>query len=72
MLVPESLDNLVTTTEAAQHCGVGKSTITMWKERGHLQPSGLDANGRPLYRLIDVLRAARDTRRNAAGARRTA
>lgn len=72
MLVPEALDNLVTTSEAATHCGVGKSTITMWRERGHLTPSGLDERGYPLYRLIDVLRAARDTRRRGIGTRRTA
>lgn len=72
MLVPEALDNLVTTPEAAAHCGVDASTIRKWRERGHLTVSGLDPHGRPLYRLIDVLRAARDTRRRALGQRRTA
>ena len=71
-MVPESLDNLVTTTEAADACGVGKSTISMWNTRGYLKPSGLDERDRPLYKLIDVLRAARDTRQRAIGRQRIA
>jgi DNA-binding transcriptional MerR regulator len=71
-LVPGNLDNLVTTTEAADACGVGKSTISMWAKRGHLSPSGLDEHNRPLYKLIDVLRAARDTRHRAIGKGRIA
>jgi DNA-binding transcriptional MerR regulator len=72
MLAPEALDNLVSATDAATHCGVGASTVRMWRARGYLNPSGLDEKGRPLYRLIDVLRAARDTRRRGIGPRRTA
>jgi DNA-binding transcriptional MerR regulator len=64
-LVPESLDNLVNTTEAADACGVGKSTVSMWVSRGYLKPAGLDPRNRPLYRLLDVLRVARDTRTRA-------
>lgn len=71
-LVPESLDNLVSTTEAADACGVGKTTISMWAKRGYLKPSGLDHRDRPLYKLIDVLRVARDTRHRAAGRSRVA
>jgi len=71
-LVPESLDELVTTTEAAENIGVGKSTISKWATRGHLKPSGLDEQNHPLYRMIDVLRCARDTRRRAVGYSRVA
>lgn len=72
MLVPEQLDNLVSTREAADHCGVAVSTIRVWASRGYLQASGLDHNDRPLYKLIDVLRAARDTRQRAVGVGRLA
>lgn len=71
-MVPDSLDDLVSTTEAANRIGVGKSTITMWATRGHLAIAGLDEHDRPLYKMIDVLRAARDTRRRAIGQSRTA
>lgn len=71
-LVPDSLDDLVSTTEAANRIGVGKSTISMWANRGYLAPSGLDPSNRPLYKMIDVLRAARDTRRRAIGRNRIA
>ena len=71
-LVPESLDNLVSTREAAEACGLGTSAIRNWVSRGYLTASGLDNNNRPLYRLIDVLRCARDTRRRALGQGRTA
>lgn len=71
-LVPEPLDELVSTTEAAQKIGVGKSTISNWAQRGYLAPADIDAAHRPLYKMIDVLRAARDTRRRAIGQNRTA
>lgn len=72
MLVPETLDNLVSTAEAATECGVEAATVRQWVKRGHLRPADIDTSGRPLYRLIDVLRAARDTRQRAIGRRRTA
>lgn len=72
MLVPDTLDDLINTTESAEMCGVGKSTISMWASRGLLAPAGLDPHGRPLYRRISVLRVARDTRRRLIGARRIA
>lgn len=71
VLVPESLDDLITTTEAAASIGVGASTIRKWAHLGYLEPAGLDERNRPLYRLIDVLRVARDTRRRAIGNGRT-
>lgn len=72
LLAVESLDDLVTTNDAASHVGVDAATIRQWKSRGYLKPSGLDDRNRPLYRLIDVLRAARDTRQRAIGHARTA
>lgn len=71
-LVPESLDELITTTQAANHVGVGKAAISNWVSRGHLVAAGLDERGHPLYRLIDVLRAAQQTRRSSIGRNRIA
>jgi DNA-binding transcriptional MerR regulator len=67
-----NLHDLINTAAAATACGVGSSTISMWVARGHLRPSGLDEANRPLYRLGDVLIAARDTRQRAVGHRRIA
>lgn len=64
-LVPESLDNLVSTAEAADICGVASDVVRKWRHRGYIEPAGLDDFGRPLYKLIDVLRCARDTRKRA-------
>lgn len=68
-LVPESLDNLVSTAEAATHTGRSEAAIRQWRSRGHITPADIDTNGRPLYRLIDILRAERDTRHRALGHR---
>lgn len=71
-LVPESLNDLVSTNDAAAACGLSSAAIRQWVARGYLAPSGLDERNRPLYRLIDVLRVARDTRQRALGKGRTA
>ncbi len=71
-MVPESLENPLSTTEAANAVGVGKSTISNWAARGHLKPIDYDGSNRPLYAMIDVLRCARATRRRAIGQSRTA
>lgn len=72
MLTAENLDDLVSTTDAAREIGVATETIRSWAHRGHLEKAGLDEKGRPMYRLIDVVRAARDTRWRAIGRNRTA
>lgn len=52
------LQELVTAEEAAVAVGVSPATIRSWKHRGHLPPA--QHRGRtPLYRLADVLTAAR-------------
>ena len=71
-MVPDDLDTLISTTEAANRIGVSAATIRSWDARGHLVRSGLDERNRPLYRMIDVLRCARDTRRRAIGQGRIA
>ena len=64
-LLPESLDDLISTSEAADVCKVTRTAIQKWVARGYLHPTGLDNGNRPLYKLIDVLRAERDTRTRA-------
>lgn len=71
-LVLESLDNLVSAREAAQHCGVTVDTIHKWRKKGHLEPADVDSSNHALYRLIDVMRAEQKTRRRMLGANRVA
>lgn len=61
-IAPETYESLVTTTEAANLAGVSAATIRSWAHRRILEPAGREANGRPLYRWIDVARAERKTR----------
>ena len=56
--------------EAANMCGVALSTVHGWINRGFLCPADVDSSGHRLYRMIDVLRAERDTRRRAVGRNR--
>ncbi|MGX7680313.1 helix-turn-helix domain-containing protein [Jatrophihabitans sp. DSM 45814] len=67
MNVPEHLGSMVTTAEAATHCGMSRSGVNNWVHRGYLKRAGVGwRNGRavPVYCLGDVLRVARN-----AGAR---
>lgn len=59
---PDGLNTLVSTTEAAGIAGVTVSTVSKWRERGMIEPSGLDERGRPLYRLADIVKTERATR----------
>lgn len=49
----------------APAAAVSRTAVQNWAARGHLQPAGLDARGRPLYRLADVARAELATRARA-------
>lgn len=63
-LAPETLNSLISTTDAANLAGVSAATIRSWSKRGHLVPACHD-NGRPYYKWIDVARAERATRRDS-------
>ena len=67
LLAPEGLNTLVNTTEAATIAGVTVAAISNWKDRGLIEPSGLDERGRPLYRLADIATAERKTRKRNWG-----
>ncbi|MGK4583468.1 helix-turn-helix domain-containing protein [Kitasatospora sp. HPMI-4] len=59
------MDELLTGPQAAELCGVSPTTIRSWKNRGKLAPAGLDEQGRPMYRHLDVALAERSTRNRA-------
>lgn len=65
IMVPDGIDSLVTTNDAATLCGVSAQAIRMWANRGLLTATGLDERGRKLYKLIDVAKAERATRAKA-------
>lgn len=64
---PEHLDQLLGTIDAARAAGVNPQNIRDWKRHGHLEPSGLDKHNRPMYRLIDVLKAEKRTSERRRG-----
>lgn len=65
------LDDLVDTATAAEQVRVEPATIRKWKQRELIQPSGLTEDGKPMYRLIDVLRAEQKTRQRGGTRRKT-
>lgn len=65
-LLPFDLhEDLISVSEAATLAGVDSGTVRQWKRRGHLEPSGADEFGRPLFTGIAVLRAEAKTRKAA-------
>lgn len=57
--------DLISVSEAATLAGVSEAAIRKWKQRGHLEATGEDDFGRPLFTGIAVLRAEVKTRRRA-------
>jgi MerR HTH family regulatory protein len=57
-------DGYITGPQAAQLAGVDPATIRKWRQRGHLEPRGLDERGFPLYHPDDVARADKRVRDN--------
>jgi DNA-binding transcriptional MerR regulator len=69
VLAPDGLNTLVTATEAAAIAGVTAQAVRNWKMRGLIEPAGLDERNRPLYRLADIVKAERKTRKRNWGTR---
>ena len=65
VLTPDGIDSQITATEAAQLCGVALCTITKWARDGRIQPTGINRQGRKVYRLLDVAKAEYATREKA-------
>jgi hypothetical protein len=57
MVVITSPDMLLTTAQAAEVAGVKIDRIRKWNRRGHLERAGLNEQGWPLYRAVDVAKA---------------
>jgi DNA-binding transcriptional MerR regulator len=56
-------DVTLTIAEAAVWVGKPPSTIRRWVAAGHLVPRARDRNGADLYRMSDLCRLDRDSRR---------
>ena len=56
------LDALVSSKEAARIVGISASTVRAWVGRGHLTPAVANSC-RPLFKVVDVLSAARRPQR---------
>jgi predicted site-specific integrase-resolvase len=58
-------DMLVTAREAAELARVKIDTVRKWVRRGHLERAGLNEQGWPVYRAVDVAKAEYKTRERA-------
>ncbi len=54
MVVITSPDMLLTRAEAAEVAGVDVERIRTWERRKHLDRAGLNEDGLPVYRALDV------------------
>jgi hypothetical protein len=70
----ETLESLLSTTDAASIAGVSVAAVSNWRERGYLncngervylEPAGYDRRNRPMYRWIDIAKAEHATRGRA-------
>lgn len=59
------MEQMLTTTQVADLCGVDPVTVRSWKKRGIIVPDGLDERGRPLYRQLTAALAEAATRQRA-------
>ena len=57
MVVITSPDMLLTRAEAAEVADVPVERLRTWERRGHLERAGLNEQGWPVYRALDVAKA---------------
>lgn len=71
--IPDWLETVLTTSQAAEHCRVDPKTIRTWVHRNRLHPiRDIDGNpvkhpetGENVFKLLDVAKAEHATRRRA-------
>lgn len=66
---PPDLQELLPASIAAKRAGVSRQVFNYWRKTGKVRPVGV-VNGHAVYRLLDVLKAERDTRRSGRSHRR--
>ncbi len=54
MVVITSPEMLLTRAEAAEVAGETAERVRIWERRGHLERAGLNEQGWPLYRALEV------------------
>lgn len=57
MVTITSPDMLLTRSEAAEVARVSKERIRAWERNGHLERAGLNENGLPVYKAVEVAKA---------------
>ncbi|KIA63012.1 hypothetical protein [Nocardia vulneris] len=65
ILATDGLDQKLSAVEASAIFGVQAATIRKWASLGKIQAVGEDRQHRKLYRLIDLARYEKETRRAA-------
>lgn len=58
------LEALLRASEAAEYFRCHRQRIQNWRAGGYLDPADTDERGRPRYRLRDLLKAEKTTRRH--------
>lgn len=65
VLTPDGINQLLTPSEASRLFNVTPATIRKWAQLKKIEPSGIDTTGRKLYRLIDIARYEKQTRKQS-------
>ncbi|MEU9515903.1 hypothetical protein [Micromonospora sp. NPDC048169] len=65
MIVTDGLEQKMTAVEASSVFNVTSDLIRKWASLGKIHAVGIDPRGRKLYRLIDLARYEKETRRAA-------
>lgn len=64
--LPDDITTAVWTfTEIVQSVGVSKTSVKRWIDSGGLSASGCNAEGEPVFRVLDVARVERANRRRS-------
>lgn len=64
------LNELVTATKAAEEFGITTQAVNNWVRRRYLAVAGFDADGRRLYRKVDLEKVNHATKQRMLGRRK--